>query len=396
MIVSGVLAVVPIDPAQEATQYSGIRVQTVPNWFRFTTDSGTFLLRDSPTRLERSQGQRAVRRDESLIRPTRSSWSARLVSERAQLDREARNEFYCPAHGDTMTNPDPSTTPPTSGPADAVDEIVRISKRKNFTPVRNEFLQREDDGKKLPGPASSLITSGDHRGLLLYLLLLTKASSEPWDAALPAAAWARALGIPLPESKTARSTISKIWLRLERRGLVRRERKQRLADVFLCAEDGLGDPYTAPGAVGDRYFRVPLELWTEGPDAHRRWYQDLSLPELYILLVGRSLGDDFRLPVESAPEWYQVSADTVNRGLLGLQSKGLIVVDQTFKKAPLSAVGYTAEHRYTLQAPFGPVGRRSGAPAPKKRRPAPRPIAKKATASKPKPTAKKAAVSKPK
>ncbi len=267
-----------------------------------------------------------------------------------------------------MTTPGSSNTPPTAGPADAVDEIVRISKRKKHTPIRNEFLQREDNGKKLPGPASSLVTAGDHRGLLLYLLLITKASSEPWNAALPAAAWARSLGIPLPESKTARSTISKTWLRLERRGLIERgPRKKRLADVFLCAENGSKDPYTAPGAVGDRYFRVPLELWTEGPQSDRRWYQDLNLPELYVMLLGRSLGDDFRLPVESAPEWYDVSADTVNRGLLGLQSKGLIVVDQTFKIAPLSAVGYTAEHRYTLQAPFGPVGRRSGAPAPKRR-----------------------------
>jgi hypothetical protein len=296
-----------------------------------------------------------------------------------------------------MTKHHPSTTPPTSAPSDAVDEIVRISKRKKDTPVRITFLQQERDGKKSAGPASSLVTAGDHRGLLLYLLLLTKASSDPWNAALPSAAWARALGLALPESKTARSTISKIWLRLERRGLVERERKNRLADVFLRCEGGSGDPYTAPGAVGDRYFRVPLALWTEGPDQDHRWYQELTLPELYVMLVSRSLGDDFRLPVENAPDWYGVSADTVNRGLLGLQAKGLMVVDHIYKKAPLSPVGYTAEQRYTLQAPFGPVGRRSGSPVPKKRsRSATGPAAKKTIRTKLESTTEKVASVKPK
>lgn len=296
-----------------------------------------------------------------------------------------------------MTKHDPSPTPPTSGPADAVDEIVRISKRKKDTPVRVSFLQREEGGRKSGGPAASLVAAGDHRGLLLYLLLLTKASSHPWNAALPSAAWARALDLSLPDSKTARSTISKIWLRLERRGLVERLRKNRLADVFLRREDGLDQPYTAPGAVGERYFRVPLALWTDGPVPDRRWYQDLTLPELYVILVGRSLGDDFRLPVESAPDWYGVSADTMNRGLLGLQAKGLMVVNKTYKKAPLSPVGYTAELRYTLQSPFGPVGRKSGSPVPKRRsRPAAMATAKASAAVKPDPGATKAPRAKPK
>lgn len=256
-----------------------------------------------------------------------------------------------------------TATPPTSGPADAVDEIVRISQRKKDFGVRIDLLQRLVDGTKCPGPARHLVNAGDRRGLLLYLLLITKASSEPWDAALPAAAWARALGLPLPESKTARSNVSKIWMRLERHGLVERRRKERLADVFLLKEDGQGKDYEPPGSVGDRYFRVPLQLWTEGPDADHRWYEVLDLPELIVLLIGRSLGDGFRLPAESGPDWYGISADTISRGLLGLQRRDLLSVDKSYKKAPLSAVGYTAEHRYTLKPPLGPVGRRSGARA---------------------------------
>lgn len=255
-------------------------------------------------------------------------------------------------------------------PADTVDAIVKASKRTAEFPLRREFLQTRVDARVEPGPMGALVRAGDHRALLLYLLLLTKASAEPWDAALPAATWARALGIALPESKTARSTVSKIWLRLERHQLVSRSRHQRLADVYLRREDGHGEEYTSPGSVRENYCKIPLALWLEGPDDKSRWYQHLTLPELAVLLIGRSLGDGFRLPFESGPEWYGVSADTLSRGVHGLNARGLLEVNKRYKAAPLSAVGYTAEHRYTLQPPFGPVGHVSGSPrtkaAPKK------------------------------
>jgi hypothetical protein len=140
---------------------------------------------------------------------------------------------------------------PTVSAADTVDEIVTASKRKADFPLRRVFLQRVADEGLVPGPLAGLVKAGDLRALLLYLLLVTKASSPPWDAALPAAVWARSLDLPLPGSKTARSTISKMWLRLERHGLVSRLRTRRLADVFLLREDGSGDIYTSPGEVGD-------------------------------------------------------------------------------------------------------------------------------------------------
>lgn len=249
--------------------------------------------------------------------------------------------------------------PPKVTPADTVDEIVAVSKRQKYFPLRREFLQRTVDGKPAPGPLSALMRAGDQRALLLYLLLLTKASAVPWDAALPSTVWARALGLPLPATRGARSTVSKIWLRLENHGLIRRRRSKRWADVFLLREDGLGDEYTNPGEVGDRYVRIPLALWREGPGPRLRWYQELSLPELAVLLIARSLADGFRLPYEMGPEWYGISADTIARGIDGLVKQGLLRVNKTFKKAPLSPVGYTAEHRYTLREPFGPVGRKT-------------------------------------
>ena len=63
-------------------------------------------------------------------------------------------------------------------------------------------------------------------------------------------------------------------------------------------------------------------------------------------------------PQEKGPEWYGMSADTISRGITGLKEHNLLLVNKTFKLAPLSPVGYTEENRYTLAAPFGPVGRK--------------------------------------
>lgn len=253
----------------------------------------------------------------------------------------------------------PATPPPDVSPAETVDEIVRVSKRKTHFPIRTTFVQQTDGGEVAPGPLNELVTAGDRRGLVLFLLLATKASSAPWNSALPAAVWARALGIPLPETKGARSTVSKTWLRLEKRGLVSRSRFERLADVTLLKEDGSGDAYESPGEAGDRYFRVPLALWTAGPDEAHRWYEILSLPELAVLLISRSLYDGFRLPFEKAPDWYGISADTVSRGVHDLEDRGVLQVDRLWKKAPLSVIGHKPDYHYTLREPFGPLGPRT-------------------------------------
>jgi hypothetical protein len=255
---------------------------------------------------------------------------------------------------------------PVAAPSDTVDHIVAVSRRtgKGF-PLRRAFLQVADEnGDIRPGPLAPLVAAGDRRGLLLFLLLLTKASSPPWDAGLPAAVWARALDLDLPQSKTATSTVSKIWLRLERYRLVTRDHRRRMAIVTLLREDGTGGPYSPPGETGESYLKVPFSLWLAGPGDDRRWYQELSLPELAVLLIARSHGDGFRLPLEKGPDWYGISADTLSRGIDRLAGRGLLVTDKTYKKAPLSPVGYTAEHRYTLSAPFGPIGKLSSSARP--------------------------------
>ena len=74
-----------------------------------------------------------------------------------------------------------------------------------------------------------------------------------------------------------------------------------------------------------------------------------------MLIIARSLGNRFRLPLESAPDWYGISAASALRGLHGLKDHGLLHVEKHYKEAPLAPAGYTAENLYTLQDPFGPM-----------------------------------------
>jgi hypothetical protein len=85
-----------------------------------------------------------------------------------------------------------------------------------------------------------------------------------------------------------------------------------------------------------------------------------------VLLIARSYGDGFRLPFEGGPQWCGVSAGTLARGIDRLSHHGLLATDKIYKKAHLSLAGYTAEHRYTLQPPFGPIGKQSSSYRPRK------------------------------
>ena len=244
--------------------------------------------------------------------------------------------------------------PPVATVDQTIDEIMAA--RRSSTPLRRSFLQKGGQADSTPGPLHGFVTNGDHRGLLLYLLALGKASAKPWDTALAAAVWARALGMELPETATAASTISKAWKRLEDRNLIRRSRYRRKAHIHILKEDGSGDPYEPPGLTKEPHLRLPNAFWQEGPNGDR-WYRVLNLPEVAMLLIGLSLSDDFRLPAESVPNWYGISADTAGRGLRGLIGYDLLDMRKHFKTAPLSPAGYTADHLYTLQKPFGPRGR---------------------------------------
>ena len=225
---------------------------------------------------------------------------------------------------------------------------------RDGTPLRIAFAQRLSGAIKTPGPLVDFVTAGDHRGLLLYLLSMSRATrKEPWNVALPAAVWARALGMDLPLSKTAASTISKTWSRIEDRGLILRGRSGRYADITILREDGSRLPYTHPKDEGG-YFKLPHAFWVnEAPGSGQPWYQVLDLPAVAMLLIATSLQPNFPLLLDRVPEWYGFSTDTAHRGLASLASHDILDVRKHHKKAPLSPLGYTYENRYTLKPPFG-------------------------------------------
>lgn len=214
-------------------------------------------------------------------------------------------------------------------------------------PVRKTFVQQGSKADPRPGPLASLVRNGDQRGLDTYLLLKAVASAPPFNSQRSAAVWARALrhtGVTANEQ-----TISRIWRRLESLGLVDRSKTGRLANITLLKEDGSGELYERPsGESEDTYLQVPVAYWLD----EDRWCAELELPAKAMLLVALSLKPPFVLPVEKAPEWYGISADTAQRGLASLVACEVLTVTRTYKKAALAPLGYTYDSRYTLQGVF--------------------------------------------
>ena len=232
-------------------------------------------------------------------------------------------------------------------PKDTVAALLKSGNRLGGgVPLRKTFVQKGSQTAPQPGPLASLVHNGDQRGLDTYLLLKAVASATPFNSHRSAAVWARALrhtGATADEQ-----TVSRIWRRLESLGLVTRSKYGRLADITLLREDGSGEPYVIPADAGDPYLQVPVAYWLD----EDRWCAKLKLPAKAMLLVALSLRPPFVLPVEKAPKWYGISADTAQRGLASLVQHDVLKVARTPKRAPLAPMGFTYDSRYTLQDAF--------------------------------------------
>lgn len=241
------------------------------------------------------------------------------------------------------------TTAHVATPLETVATLLDGSNRiENGTPLRNTFLQQGTNANPEPGPLAGLVRNGDKRGLDLYLLVKAVASAGDFNSHRGADVWARALrhtGV----TATAQ-TVTKIWPRLERHGLIARTKHGRLADITLLREDGHGDPYTHPADdKPPRYLQVPSKYWINSDE---NWCSTLTLPAKAILLVALSLGDDFILPVEKVPAWYGISADTAQRGIAELRRRNVLTEQNVKKTAPLAPKGFTYDRRFTLVGDF--------------------------------------------
>lgn len=231
--------------------------------------------------------------------------------------------------------------------SDTILALVKKSQRHKDVAIRRVFLQQRNGSATVPGPLHHFVQNHDERGLDLYLLVRLIAVHAPYKAVLEAGVWARALG--LPATLSAHQRVSRIWKRLVDLDLITRERERRNVAVTLLREDGSGSPYTRPTGqkqAEEQYLRIPLIYWED------EWYRRLDLPAKAMLLIALNRRPGFSLPSEKAPEWYGISADTVERGFARLKAEGAVDSRDGFKKAPLTGQGWTKENHYTLKAPF--------------------------------------------
>lgn len=232
------------------------------------------------------------------------------------------------------------------GQSETIGALLERSGR-DYVPVRRSFVQRRSRGGGA-GPLAGFVRNRRGRALDLYLLAHAVASAPPYDVALPAAVWGRALG--LTSQSSAAALVSKSWAWLEHQRLIDSRREGRVKRVTLLYEDASGRPYKHPGEQGteDRghYFKLPHAYW------RGNFHNRIGLPAKAVLLIALSLRDDFILPTERGADWYGLSRDTVRRGLRDLRLIGLLDRRELRKEAPLTASGYTLERRYTLRPPF--------------------------------------------
>ncbi len=123
-------------------------------------------------------------------------------------------------------------------------------------------------------------------------------------------------------------------------------------------EDGSGEPYVHLGEAKHPYLQLPVAYWVNDDE---NWSSTLSLPAKAMLLIGLSLRPGFMLPVEKAPDWYGVSADSAQRGLAELERRGALSRSRVKKKAPLTPLGFTTDSHFTLVADLArPAGGSDG------------------------------------
>jgi hypothetical protein len=255
--------------------------------------------------------------------------------------------------------------PPPPSQLDTIEELLGSS-RRDALPLRHVFAQQRDKrGDPLPGPLAAIVRRGVTSALEQYLLLHARAAGRPhpddsgelqYDVCLESRVWARALG--LAEDESGQRTVQRNWQALGDLRLVDLERSGRLVRVTLLHEDGSGAPYTHPGDTRDSpYLRLPYSYWLDGHAAK------LKMPGKAMLLIAMTRLDWFSLPFTKGPTWYGIGASTVARGLRELRRLDLLDAPLTWKKAPLTATGWTQDMRYRLREPFGPVGKAvKGAP----------------------------------
>ncbi len=233
---------------------------------------------------------------------------------------------------------------PVSTPDETLRDLLDPRRHKRSdAPLRRAFIQHPDK-PKTPGPLHGFVVARRELALDLLLLVHCAASAEPWDVALPAMAWARALN--LPTTASSESTVSKNWSWLEKRNFIHTDRHLRMRRVFLKKEDASGDPYSRNKGEERGYFRLPYAYFLD------RWHERLSLPAKATLLICLAQSAQFELRTEHASTWLGLSPDSLQRGLDELAESRLLLRRTEFRSAPRARYGRVGVRVYQLLGPF--------------------------------------------
>lgn len=215
------------------------------------------------------------------------------------------------------------------------------SQHRGRTAIRSAFVQ-ERGGERAPGPLHKFVRERRLFALQLYLLLHCVASGKPWDYAMPAASWARALD---RTNASGEATVSRSWSWLKDQQLVRTKREGRTLRVWLLHEHGTGEEYTR----SRDFFYLPFAFFREA------WHTKLDLAGAVVLLLAleRSRYQPwFELRTEPASEWFGISADTLQRGLDELQHHNLLRVETRKVRVPKARTGFAIVNSYALLGSF--------------------------------------------
>ena len=221
-----------------------------------------------------------------------------------------------------------------------VAAILSERVRHRDVQLRRVFVRRGTSSK--PTPLMHMLRGG-RGGVVrakLYLSLLWMAVGEGHSVTYPARTWATLLGLAEPSTRGARRVNEALaWLAEERFVEIQGGSGAPLT-VGVKSERGDGSRYSVPGASIKRlqeagrpigrevYDKVPHSLWTNG------WLPLLSGPELacfLILLSARQATSDSA----GAGSWfassllsdrYDMSDDTRQRGMRGLQDLGIVAI----------------------------------------------------------------------
>jgi hypothetical protein len=182
--------------------------------------------------------------------------------------------------------------------------------------------------------------------LQLYLLLHCLARSHPWDVALPASTWARALD---KTNEGAEGTVSRSWTWLKEQQLVRTQRDHRVVRAYLRIEDGSGAEYSR----SRDFFYLPLAYFRDS------WHKRLSLAATSVLLIALDKSKRqpwFQLRTQQQSRWYGISPDTLQRGLDELRDAELLQIHPRRVRDNKARFGTTTVNEYLLLDAFATPG----------------------------------------